>query len=73
MFEFVTVHYVICDYGFHQRTGDISEPDSQAANVQPELRMALPAAEIARYGLIHNPVLLIFPIAAYFLATERTD
>jgi uncharacterized membrane protein YdbT with pleckstrin-like domain len=32
-----------------------------------DLQMVLPTSEIARFGLIHNPVLLIFPVAAYFL------
>ncbi|MEX2334668.1 MAG: PH domain-containing protein [Pseudohongiella sp.] len=38
--------------------------DAQAADLQ----ITLPVTEIARYGLIHNPVLLIIPVLAYPLS-----
>ncbi|WP_339859901.1 PH domain-containing protein [Pseudohongiella acticola] len=39
-----------------------------SASSTANLEMVLPARELARFGLIHNPVLLVFPVAGYLLS-----
>ncbi|MAO40764.1 MAG: hypothetical protein CMK70_11300 [Pseudohongiella sp.] len=50
-----------CRAGIEQNDSEVW-PDGSP---QPDLKVDLPLPEIARYGLIHNPVLLVLPVVAY--------
>ncbi|MCC5879679.1 MAG: PH domain-containing protein [Idiomarina sp.] len=48
--------------------GGKAPTESTAAPAQPSFTMRLPLSEIARYGLIYNPILLLIPILIYPLS-----
>lgn len=48
-----------------QNTSAQSAAPAQPSQASPSLSMQLPLKEVARFGLMHNPILLLLPIIAY--------